>query len=272
MRILMARETGFPVIPSVEILSMAVLADGLALLKHEATVEPLGGGIRLPVGLVREEGVAAPEVVAARLSAGGADPALEIGPVAVLAVSEAHGGHVVPVEDERAGIGRRLPGFAVAPKRWIPGRPVRAHRTVVAAPEAPGEGVLVVHEMAVLTGPCPAIDHGVQSVVHHPDPVELGLGRIRPRRGMGPSRGAVVAIIEAVTGRIRLAHGMAGDAIKGPAVPLHEDAVEVGRGLVIPARRMRRLGFGEDISPAAAPKGEKDQEEQRRKDDDLRAH
>ena len=82
--------------------------------------------------------------------------------------------------------------------------------------------------MAVLTGPGPAVDDGVQSVVHRPDPVELGRGRIRPRRRMGPSRGAVVAIVEAVTGRIRLAHGMAGDAFKGPAVPLHKDAVKVG--------------------------------------------
>jgi len=100
MRILMAGVTGLPVIPSVEIPSMAVLADAFPFLKHKAAVESLGGGIRLPVGGVREEDVAAAESVAGGLPAGGADPALEIGSVAVLAVSEAHGGHIVPVEDE----------------------------------------------------------------------------------------------------------------------------------------------------------------------------
>ena len=137
MGIVMTRETRLLIIFPIEILSVAGLADGFPLLKHEAAVESLGGGIRLPVGGVREEDVAAAESVAGGLPAGGADPALEIGSVAILAVSEAHGGHVVPVKDERAGIGRRLPGFAVAPNRGIPGGPVRAHRTIVAGPETP---------------------------------------------------------------------------------------------------------------------------------------
>jgi hypothetical protein len=81
--------------------------------------------------------------------------------------------------------------------------------------------------MAVRTGSGPAVDHGVQPEVHHSDSVELSHGGIRPRRRMGPSRGAVVAVVEAVAGRIRLAHGMAGDTSKGTAIPFHKDAVKV---------------------------------------------
>jgi hypothetical protein len=137
MRIVMTGETRLLIIFTIEIFSVAGLAGAFSLLKHEATMEPLGGGIRLPVRLVRKEDVAAAESVAGGLPTGGSDPALKIGSVAVLAVSEAHIGHIIPVEDERARTGCGLPEFAVAPKGGIPGRFVRAHRTIVAAPETP---------------------------------------------------------------------------------------------------------------------------------------
>lgn len=271
MRIVMTGETRLLVIFTIEIFTVAGLAGAFSLLKHEAAVEPLGGGIRLPVRRVREKDVAAAESVAGGFAAGGSDPALKIGSVAVLAVSEALVGHIVPVEDERARTGRGLPWFTMTPKGGIPGRLVRAYRTIVTAPETPGEGVPVVHVMAVGTGPGPAVDHGVQPEVHHPNPVELGRGGIRPGRRMGPSRGAIVAVVEAVAGRIRLAYGMTGDAAKGTAILLHEEAVEIRRELVVPSRNVRGLGVGEDIPPPTASRGKKGQEKQSREDDELRS-